>query len=169
MKVGFEVKYGYNEIEIPITEKTVPKFQSNGKTELFNKKVTLYNSIPKDGVNERRFGRYVVDQCNIQGGIVEQADGTIANINVSKTVTTKDVSRFLPLSEYMRKPQDEREAFYTASPDDFVVFDEVGDIVTTVSEFAELRKKYKNKGISVTAVNDYIYGTALDNVQIIGA
>ena len=53
MKVGFKVKYGYNEIEIPITEKTVPKFQNGVRTELFNKKVTIYNSIPKDGVNER--------------------------------------------------------------------------------------------------------------------
>ena len=61
MKVGFNVKYGYNEIEIPITEKTVPKFQKTGSTDLFNQKVTIYNDIPSDGVTERRFDRFVID------------------------------------------------------------------------------------------------------------
>ena len=168
MKVGFKVKYGYNEIEIPITEKTVPKFQSDGRTELFNKKVTVYNSIPKDGVNERRFSRFVADQCNIQGGIVEQADGTIANITDSKTVITKDVLHYLPPVEYFKLPADMLAEHYTASVDDFIVFGEVDDVVTTSSEFSNLRKKYKNNGISITAVNEYIYGTALDNIQMVG-
>ena len=169
MKVEFIVKYGKNVIDIPITEKTVPAFDSNRKTDFFAKKVTIFNDIPKDGVTPRHFDRNVIEKCNIQGGVIEKADGTISNISNAKTVTTKDVSRFLPLSEYVKKPEDERAAFFTASPDDFVVFDEVSDVVTTIAEFAELRKKYKNNGISVTAVNDYIYGTALDNVQIIGA
>ena len=71
MKVGFNVKYGYNEIEIPITDKTVPKFQKTGKTDLFNSKVTIYNDIPSDGVNARRFDRFVIDLCNIQNMIYD--------------------------------------------------------------------------------------------------
>ena len=77
MKIGFNVKYGYNEIEIPITDKTVPKFQKTGKTDLFSSKVTIYNDIPSDGVNARRFDRFVIDICNIQKGILQNADGTI--------------------------------------------------------------------------------------------
>jgi hypothetical protein len=46
---------------------------------------------------------------------------------------------------------------------------EVDDVVTTSREFQELQSKYKNNGFSVTAVNEYIHGMAVDNVQIIHA
>ena len=43
MKVGFKVKYGFNEIEIPITENTRPSFKMDGMTDLWKQKVTIYN------------------------------------------------------------------------------------------------------------------------------
>ena len=45
----------------------------------------------------------------------------------------------------------------------------VDDIITTAREFQDLQSKYKSKGFSVTAVNEYIHGMAVDNVQIIHA
>ena len=49
-------------------------------TDLWKNKVTIFNDIPKNAVEDRHFDRFVIDKCNIQGGIVSKADGTIENI-----------------------------------------------------------------------------------------
>lgn len=166
MKVGFNVKYGYNEIEIPITEKTVPTFDKDGLTDKFSKKVTIYNDIPSDGINARRFDRFVIDLCTIQGGFVEKADGTIQNIANAKTVITKDIEHYKDPIEYAQLPSDQKDDFYTVQIDDFVVLAEVDDVVTTSREFEALQKKYAKNGFSITAVTPYIFGTAVDNVTM---
>ena len=169
MKVGFKVKYGYNEIEIPITEKTVPKFQKSGMTDLFKKKITIYNDIPSDGVNPRRFDRFVVNFCNVQIGIMQIADGTIQKVPIEIMIETKDVEHYKSSLEYSLLPADEKDKYFTANVNDFFVLAEVDDVVTTSREFQDLQSKYKNNGFSVTAVNEYIHGMAVDNVQIIHA
>ena len=170
MKVGFRVKYGYNEIEIPITEKTVPKFQKSGMTDLFNSKVTIYNDIASDGVNPRRFDRFVIDLCNIQKGILQNADGTIEKVVNAITITTKDTEHYKQSLEYRYLPVDEKDKYYTVQVNDVVIFGEVDDVATTRRELDNLLEtKYKNNGFLVTAVNEYIHGMAVDNVQIIHA
>ena len=169
MKVGFNVKYGYNEIEIPITEKTVPKFQKTGKTDLFSQKVTIYNDIPSDGVHARRFDRFVINFCNIQKGVLQNATGTLEQVVNAQTIITKDIDHYKAPIEYALLPADMKDNYFTANVNDFVVLAEVDDVVTTSREFQELQSKYKNNGFSVTAVNEYIHGVAVDNVQIIHA
>ena len=138
-------------------------------TELFNQKVTIYNDIPSDGVNARRFDRFVINLCNIQKGILQNADGTIEKVVNAITITTKDTEHYKPSLEYRYLPIDEKEKYYTVQVNDFVVLAEVDDVVTTSREFQDLQSKYKNNGFSVTAVNEYIHGMAVDNVQIIHA
>lgn len=157
------------EIDIPITEKTVPKFQKSGMTDLFSSKVTIYNDIPSDGVNPRSFHRFVIDFCNIQKGILQNADGTIEKVVNAQTIITKDIEHYKTPIEYARLPIDEKDKYFTANVNDFVVLSEVDDVVTTSREFQDLQSKYKNNGFSVTAVNEYIHGMAVDNVQIIHA
>ena len=138
-------------------------------TDLFNRKVTIYNDIPKDAVNERRFDRFVIDKCNIQKGILQNADGTIEKVVNAHTIITKDIEHYKTATEYALLPVDEKDKYYTANVNDFVVLAEVDDVVTTSREFQDLQIKYKNNGFSVTAVNEYIHGMAVDNVQIIHA
>jgi hypothetical protein len=138
-------------------------------TEFFDKKVTIYNDIPADGVNDRRFNRFVIDKCNIQNGILQNADGTIEKVVNSQSIATKDVVHYKPYLKYIQLAEDEKKKFFTARSNDFVVLDEVDDVVTTSKEFQELQQKYKNNGFSVTAVNDYVFGLSVDNVQIIHA
>lgn len=175
MKVKFRVKYGENEIEIPITENTRPSFQMDGMTNLWKHKVTIYNDIraksvnpenPEYAVEARHFDRFVIDKCNIQGGIVSKADGTIENIVNAVTVITKDVDRYKQPLEYAKLPVDIREDFYTVQVGDFIVLSEVDDIVTTSREFAELQEKYKDNGIVVRSVSANIHGMSVDNVTI---
>ena len=135
-------------------------------THLWKQKVTIYNDIPADAVNTRRFDRFVIDKCNIQGGIVSKADGTIENIVNAVTVITKDVDHYKAPLEYAKLPVDLKENFYTVQVGDFIVLSEVDDVVTTSREFAELQNKYKDNGIVVRSVSPNIQGMSVDNVTI---
>lgn len=132
----------------------------------FTDKVTIYNDIPSNGVNLRRFDRFVIDKCLVYNQLSESSDGTIQKIVNSQNVITKDVKRYKTPIEYKQLAEDERENFYTVQVDDFVVLAEVDDIVTTSREFQELQQKYKGNGFLVTSVNASIFGLDVDNVQI---
>ena len=138
-------------------------------TDFFKQKVTIYNDVASDGVNPRRFDRFVIDLCNIQKGILQNADGTIEKVVNALTITTKDIEHYKTPLEYASLPTDLKDKYFTAKVNDFVILAEVDDIVTTSREFQDLQSKYKNNGFSVTAVNEYIHGMAVDNVQIIHA
>ena len=135
-------------------------------TDLWKQKVTIYNDISADAVNPRRFDRFVIDKCNIQGGIVSKADGTIENIVNAVTVITKDVEHYKQPIEYAKLPVDIKEEYYTVQVGDFLVLSEVDDIVTTSREFAELQNKYSDNGIVVRSVSANIYGMSGDNVTM---
>lgn len=135
-------------------------------TDLWKQKVTIYNDIPKTAVEDRHFDRFVVDFCNIQGGIVSKADGTIENIVNAVTVISKDIERYKTPLEYAKLPVDIREKFYTVQVGDFIVLSDVDDIVTTSREFAELQEKYKDNGIVVRSVSANIHGMSADNITI---
>ncbi len=139
-------------------------------TDKFVQKCTIYNDIPADSVNPRRFDRFVLQKCMVYGGITERtANGTIQNVVNAQTVITKDVERYKSPLEYQRLPVDEKEQYYTAKANDFIVFAEVDDVVTTSLEFRDLQDKYKNNGMSITAVNPYIFGLATDNITMTNA
>ena len=133
-------------------------------TDLYRGKVTIYNDIPADKVNDRRFDRFVIDKCNIQGGIISKADGTIENIVNAKTVITKDVKRYKSPIEYRQTPIDIAYDFYTVQIGDFVVLSEVDDVVSTSQDMAALQKKYADNGFIVRTVSADINGMAVDNV-----
>ena len=135
-------------------------------TDLWKRKVTIYNDIPKTAVEDRHFDRFVIDKCNIQGGIVSKADGTIENIVNAVTVISKDVDRYKTPLEYAKLPVDIRENFYAVQVCDFIVLSEVDEMVTTSREFAELQEKYKDNGIVVRSVSANIHGMPVDNVTI---
>ena len=167
MKVKFNVTYGENVIDIPIPEQSQrPTFDRGGLADLWKHKVTIYNDIQDNGVEDRHFDRFVIDNCNIQGGIVSKSDGTIENIVNAVTVISKDVDRYKAPLEYAKLPVDIRKEYYTVQVGDFIVLSEVDDIVTTSREFAELQKKYKDNGIVVRSVSANIHGMSVDNVTI---
>lgn len=166
MKIGFNVKWGYNEIDIPIQNTTQPKFQPYRVKNKFTDKVTIYNDIPADGVNLRRFDRFVIDKCLVYNQVSEGADGTIQKIINAQNVITKDIQHYKDPVAYKQLPSDEKDNFYTVQIDDFVVLGEVDDAVTSSKDFQALQQKYKDNGFSVTAVNASIHGMNVDNVQI---
>lgn len=135
-------------------------------TDLYNKKVTIYNDIPADAVNPRSFHRFVIDKCNIQGGFVSKTDGTIQNIVNAQTVITRDVEHYKTPLEYSAIPVDLKDLYYTAQIGDFIVFDEVDDVVTTSKEFNALQSKYGANGMVVTDAVANKNGMSVDNVTM---
>lgn len=133
---------------------------------LFNKRVTIYNDIAKTAVEERHFDRFVIENCNIQRGLVSRADGTVENVVNAITVISKDVKRYRTPIEYAELPIDLRESKYTIQIGDFVVLGEVEDIATTSREFAEIQEKYRDNGFVIRSVSTNINGMAVDNVQM---
>lgn len=168
MRVSFDVKYGRNVIDVPIPERARHRF-SDGSTNLFADIVTIYNDIPKNAVEDRHFDRHIIPLCNVQGGYVDKANGTIQNIVNAKTVITKAVDAYKSPMDYAALPVDQRADYYTAQIGDFVVLGEVDDVVTTAAEFAALQQKYKNNGLKVTSVSANINGMAVDNVTMTNA
>lgn len=166
MKIEFNVKYGKNVIEIPITDKTMPAFTKSGMVDLFSKKVTIYNDISANDTEPRHFDRFIIDKCSIQGGYVNKSDNTIQNIVNAKTVITKDTEHYKSPFEYASLPDDERDNYYTVQVGDFIVFKAVDDEITTAQEFAQLQLKYKDSGIKITTVQANIYGLDVDNVTM---
>ena len=140
-----------------------------GLTDLWGAYVTIYNDIPADSVNPRRFDRYVIGNCNIQGGYVEKSDGTIQNLVNAKTIVTRDVAHYKSLTDYQKLPADEKDKYFTVNADDFIVLGVVDDVVTTSKEFEALQRKYSDYGISVTSVHPYIFGLTTDNISITNA
>jgi hypothetical protein len=168
LKVTFDVKYGRNKIDVPLTER-VYRADDTKEKDIFSQKVTIYNDVPADGVNERQFRRFVIDKCSIQGGIMQNANGTIESVVNAQTIISMDIEHYKTPLEYYALPVDVKSSFYTAKVNDFVVLAEVDDVITTPFEFQALQKKYKDNGFSITAVNENIYGTEVDNIQIIHA
>lgn len=141
-------------------------FGTNGLKDKFTRKVTIYNDIPSDGVNARRFDRHIIDKCLVYNQLAEGGNGTIRNVINSQNVITKDIEHYKSPADYKSLATDERSNYYTVQIDDFVVLDEVDDIITTSKEFQTLQQKYRDNGFSVTAVSANIHGMNVDNVQI---
>lgn len=136
----------------------------------FTDKVTIYNDIPSDGVNPRRFERFVISDCLVYNEISEGANGTLQKIINAQYIITRDTKHYKSPLEYNRLAEDERQHYYTAQIDDFVVLSEVDDVVTTSKEFQELQKKYKDGGFAVTSASeDGKPGMSTYNIRVVHA
>lgn len=135
-------------------------------TDLWESKVTIYNDIPATKENQRTFNCFVIDKCQIQGGIAEKTDITVRNKTKSVTVITKDVEHYKAPEEYQNMPENQRTAFFTVQTGDYIVFAEITDTVENAGDFAALQSKYKDNGIKVMAVDVNINGMSVDNITI---
>ena len=140
-----------------------------GLTDLWKTKVTIYSNVPDENNTSRSIRRFVIERCQVYGQVVEKPNQTIRNVINAKSVTTKNVEQYKPLAEFIRLSEEERRNYYTAEPGDFVVCGEVNDVVSTVGDFAELQKKYRNNGMKVTTVDTYINGMTVDNITMSNA
>ena len=133
---------------------------------LFDSKMTIYNDIPANAIEDRRFNRFVLDKCNVQGGRVSRADGTIENVVNAISVITKNIDEYLSPSEYLNTPSDIKAKRYTVQVGDFIVFGEVDDVVENSLQWAQLQKKYEHGGIKIVSIAVNIHGLSVDNITM---
>lgn len=135
-------------------------------TDLWKDKVTIYNDIPANGKEQRRFDRFVVDKCSVQGGFDDKTTDTVRKVVNTKTVITKDIVHYKQFDDYIALNANDRDNYYTASVGDFIVFGIVEDTVNSAQEFMQLQNKYKNNGIKIVSVNQWIKGMYVDNITM---
>ena len=138
-------------------------------TDLFVDKVTIYISVPATAIKPRTFERRIINHCQVQGGFVEKAEGTVRNVVNAQTVITRDVANYVKPYVFESTPQDMRQDLYTAQVGDFVVFGVVDDVVQNAEDFAKLQQKYKENGFKVSFANAAINGMSIDNITITNA
>lgn len=135
-------------------------------TDLFTKCITIYNDMPGIDSKPRSFDRHIIKKCLISDSRIEKSQGTVTQESVSKQIITKDTERYLSPEMYKMHPSNEINTFYTVQTGDFIILDEVTDVVNTAQDFVELQKKYKNIGFKVTSVETFINGLETDNITI---
>ncbi len=164
MKIGFNVKYGYNEIEIPVSEgKKLYSLSGGGLSNLQNETFTIINQIPQSAsvATKRTWKKYTLTGCDKKDGIYDKSSGTMVYKSNSFTAFISDWEHYKAPNwlegGYYSLTDDEKSAFYTANTNDLIIFADIPDLApTTTVEFTALTQKYKDIGGLISGVNVYI-------------
>lgn len=164
MKIGFKVKYGYNEIDIPVSEgKKLYPLSGTGLSNLRNETFTIINQIPQSAsvATKRAWKKYTLTGCDKKDGIYDRSSGTMVYKANSFTAFIYDWEHFMPPNwlkgGYYSLTDDEKSEFFTANTNDLIIFADIPDETpTTTAEFTALTQKYKDIGGLISGVNVYI-------------
>ena len=164
MKIGFKVKYGYNEIDIPVTEGKQLFHQSgSGLTNLENETFTIINQIPQSAsvATKRMWTKYTLKGCDKKDGIYDRSSGTMVYKANSFTAYVSDWEHYKAPNwldgGYYALTDDKKVDYFTANVNDLIIFADIPDEApTTTAEFTALTQKYKDIGGLISGVNVYI-------------
>ena len=164
MKVGFKVKYGYNEIDIPVSkgEKLYP-LSGNGLSDLNHETFTIINQIPQSPTVSTKIAwkKNVLTKCDRRDGLFDKSSGTMLYKANTFTAYIGEWEKFkspnwLEGGFYALADVD-KENYFTANVGDLLIFADIPDISpTTTAEFTALTQKYKDMGGIISGVNVYI-------------
>ncbi len=164
MKVGFNVKYGYNEIDIPVNEgKTYADNAPNGLSNLNGKVFTIINQIPTSASVAAKTGwkKYRLTDCGKRDGLYDKSSGTMAYKANTWTAYINDWQQYKTPTwlddGYYALPENEKSNYFTANVGDLLIFADItDDAPTTLQEFNALRDKYKDMGGIIAGQEVYI-------------
>ena len=164
MKVGFNVKYGYNEINIPVNEgKTYADNAPAGLSNLNGKVFTIINQIPTSATVSTKIAwkKYQLTNCGKRDGLYDKSSGTMAYKANTWTAYIGNWQEYKPPAwldgGYYALSDTDKAEYYTANVGDLIIFADVADTTpTTLQEFNALRDKYKDIGGVITGQEVYI-------------
>ncbi len=164
MKVGFNVKYGYNEIYIPVNEgKAYADNAPAGLSNLNGKVFTIINQIPTSATVSTKieWKKYRLTDCGKRDGLYDKSSGTMAYKANTWTAYIGNWQEYKPPiwlgGGYYALTDADKAECYTANVGDLLIFANVTDNVpTTLQEFNALRDKYKDIGGVITSQEVYI-------------
>lgn len=164
MKIGFKVKYGYNEIDIPVSEgKKLYPLSGTGLSNFRNETFTIINQIPQSAsvATKRVWKKYTLTGCDKKDGIYDKSSGTMIYKANSFTAYISDWEHFKNPTwlsgGFYSLTDDKKVNYYTANVGDLIIFSKIPDETPTSStEFNALVNKYKDIGGIITGVNVFI-------------
>ena len=164
VKVGFDVKWGHNEIEIPINQGQ-PIYQDSGKglSRLKDKTFTIINRIPTSASNAQiiKWKKHTLQNCDMQDGIFDKSNQTMVYKANTWTAWLEDWKHFKSPNwlegGYYILADDEKDDYYTANVGDLLIFGDIPDLApVSEQEFQKLVAKYKNMGGQLTSSEAYV-------------
>lgn len=164
MKVGFNVKFGYNEIEIPVSEgKQLYPLNASGLSNLHRETFTIINQIPQSAsiATKTAWKKHILTKCGKQNGLYDKSSGTMIYRANSWTAYIFDWQGYKQPNwldgGYYMLSDEEKDNYFTANVGDLLIFGEIPDAApTTIQEFNALATKYKDNGGIITGNEVYI-------------
>ena len=162
MKVGFNVKYGYNEIDIPVNGgKTYADNAPAGLSNLNGQVFTIINQIPTSATVSTKtvWKKYKLTNCGKRDGLYDKSSGTMAYRANTWTAYIGNWQQYKPPTwlDGGYYALSDKTGVYTANVGDLLIFADIPDEVpTTLQEFIALRDKYKDIGGIITGQEIYI-------------
>ena len=165
IKVGFDVKFGHNEIELPINtgEKVYHDNAPAGLSDLNDCVFTIINQIPKSADNPQAAAWVVhkIEHCGKKNGLYDKSSGQTFYRTGTWTAYIHSWQNYKPptwLSDgYYALSDDEKAEYFTINTGDLIIFgDAPDDVPKTMAEFQSMVTKYRNYGGTVTGSEVYI-------------
>lgn len=164
MKIGFNVKYGYNEIDIPVNGGRL--YDNNAQCGLSNLNgdiFTLINQIPMSSTTATKtaWKKHTLTKCGKHDGLYDKSTGSMAFKTNTWTAYIYDWQKYKrPLwtnDGYYSLPDEEQNSCFTVNTGDLLIFADIPDKVpATLQEFNSIRDKYKDNGGIITGTEVYI-------------
>ena len=162
MKIGFDVKWGHNEIELPINQgKAVYEDSGKGLSRLKNKTFTIINCIPTSESNPQiaEWRKYTLKNCGMQSGIYDKSAESMVYKANTWTAWLDDWQHYKSPtwldSGYYALP--DKSKYYTANIGDLLIFEDIPDETPrNTHEFKSMAEKYKNMGGIFTAAQAFV-------------
>lgn len=132
-------------------------------SDLFSDTYTIINQIPASETNAAKvaFKMRRITMCGKKDGLYDKSSETMIYRTNTWTVRTKDWRLYRkPVwteSGYYFLSDDEKAQYFTVCPGDLLIFGEINDSApVSITEFNELRDKYRNNGGIITGSEVFI-------------
>lgn len=164
IKVGFDLKYGHNEIDIPVNGgKLYADNAGAGLSNLNGQVFTIINQIPTSRAIATKVAwkKYRLDNCGKRDGLYDKSSGTMVYKANTWTAYIQNWQQYKKPNwldgGYYSLTENEKEQYFTVGIGDLLIFSDIADSVpTNLTEFNALRDKYKDIGGIVTGTEEYI-------------
>lgn len=164
IKVGFDVRYGHNEIEIPVNGgKLYADNAVLGLSNLNGETFTIINAVPEspEVPAKAAWKKFTLAGCGKRSGLYDKSSGEAVYKANAWTAYIKNWQQYKkPVflqGGYYALADGEKQNYFTANVGDLLIFADIPDAAPgSLHEFHALRDKYKDIGGVISGTEEYI-------------
>ena len=127
------------------------------------KTFTIINQIPKseNDTSKTKWQKHILTHCDVRNGVYDKSTGVFSGRGNLWTVYIYDWQFYKPpiwsKDGYYFLDDLKKEKYFTVNVGDLIIFENIPDKVpTSISEFSELEKKYRQNGGTVSNCEAFI-------------